>query len=96
MPAGTTVSFTSTNGNIITNPASFTVPNTNQANPSALDGVGKFSIRIESDAQQTSATDANTSQTTYTCSNVRATGDLTVTVKTPSGKTTTSSIVVND
>jgi hypothetical protein len=100
LPAGTTVSFTATNGTIVTSPANFTVLNTNTKTPATSEGVGLFTVLVESDATQTSTstTDATTGviTTTRTCTNTRSSGQLTVTVRTPSGRVSTSSITVTD
>ncbi|MBC7622626.1 MAG: hypothetical protein H7232_04485 [Aeromicrobium sp.] len=92
LPAGTTVSFATTNGTIVTSPASFTVLNTNTKTPVTTEGVGLFTVLVESDASQT--TDPTSGA--RTCSNTRSSGQLTVTVRTPSGRVSTSSITVTD
>jgi hypothetical protein len=95
MPAGTTVTFTSTNGTITSLPVSFTVPNSNARLISTgnLGGVIKFPVSIESDATQSGA---GTMDSPYVCSNTRDSGDLRVTVKVPSGLETIYTISVKD
>lgn len=80
MPAGTTITFTTTNG-ILSGPTSFTVPNTT----TALD----YNITIQSDATQGPSP-------TFTCTNARTIGILTVTVTTPGGTVTTATTNVID
>jgi len=84
MPAGTTITVTTTNGTL-SGPTSFTVPNTT----TAFD----YHITIQSDATQ--ALNA-TPPPTYTCTNAKTIGILTVTVTTPGGITTTATSSVLD
>jgi hypothetical protein len=101
MPAGTTVSFATNNGTIISTPSVFTVPNSSACvNPGTgncpasapslfASSAGAFSVTIESDASQATAAP-------FACTNTRASGSLTVTVKAPSGLETIASINVTD
>jgi hypothetical protein len=95
MPAGTTVTFTATNGTITSLPTSFTVPNSNARLTSTgnLGGVITFPVSIESDATQSGA---GTADSPYVCNNTRSLGDLRVTVKVPSGLETIQTIPVSD
>jgi hypothetical protein len=83
MPAGTTISFTSTNGTIISIPPSFTVLNTSTVVPPT------YTVRMVSDATQGAAP-------ALTCSNSKTSGDFNVTVTTPKGTATYQSVSVND
>jgi hypothetical protein len=98
LPAGTTVSFTATNGTIPASVTStYTVPSTNQrVTTGGADGYGNFAIAVQSDITQTATLNPVSGVTTYTCANTVASGNLIATVKTPSGKTTTFSIPVTD
>lgn len=95
MPAGTTVTFTATNGTITSLPTSFTVPNSNARLTSTgnLGGVIRFLVSIESDVTQSGA---GTTASPYVCNNTRNSGDLRVTVRVPSGLETILSIPVSD
>ena len=82
LPAGTTISFSTTNGAII-NGSSFIVPNTEQ--PSAAGWI--YPIQMVSDVtQEAGVCKVNTARS----------GALTVTVRTPSGVITTASYTVTD
>ena len=82
MPAGTTISFSSSNGTIISIPTSYTVPNTSTMTPPT------YTVRMISDATQ----DPNS----LICSNSKTWGDFAVTVTTPKGTSTYQSVQVND
>lgn len=106
MPAGTAIRFTTTNGGLIdpntgnaTNQVSFTVPTsaacTGSSCPVAApkitsgDRIGSFTVTVQADASQ--------SPTTNACTNTNDTGNLTVTVTSPSGRVSPAvSIVVRD
>jgi hypothetical protein len=106
MPAGTAIRFTTTNGGLIdpntgnaTNQVSFTVPTsaacTGSSCPVAApkitsgDRIGSFTVTVQADASQ--------SPTTNACTNTNDTGNLTVTVTSPSGHVSPAvSIVVRD
>ena len=87
LPAGTTISFSASNGTILSN-ASFIVPNTNE--PSAAAWI--YPVLIQSDATQTSSVDIPP----LSCTNRVTSGLLTVKVTTPLGLITTQSYVIND
>ncbi len=93
LPAGTTVAFASSNGTIVSAPASFTIPNTNLRSPAVVDGVGTFTVTLESNATQTINA---TAPPAFICTNERSAGQVTVTVTTPSGRVSTRSINVDD
>lgn len=82
MPAGTTISFATTNGTITSIPTSYTVQNTSTKTPPT------FLVRMISDATQ----DPNS----LACSNSKTSGDFTVTVSTPKAVSTYASVQVND
>ena len=97
LPAGTTIAFTTTNGTIPSSTATYTVPSTNlRVANGVADGYGNFAVTVQSDITQAATTNPLTGVTTYTCANAVGAGNLTATVKTPSGKTTTFSIPVTD
>jgi len=73
MPAGTTITFSTTNGTILS-AGSFTVPNTSASPPT-------YYVTMISDATQGAGP-------AYTCSNTITTGIFTVTVRTPKEITT--------
>jgi hypothetical protein len=87
LPAGTTISFSTSNGAILSE-TSFTVPNTNE--PSAAAWV--YPVLIQSDATQTSSVDSPP----LSCSNPVTSGQLKVKVTTPMGIITTQSYSVTD
>jgi hypothetical protein len=60
------------------------------------DGYGNFAITVQSDITQTATLNPVSGNTTYTCANTVASGNLIATVKTPSGKTTTFLLQVTD
>ncbi|AMS31684.1 hypothetical protein AEM42_03450 [Betaproteobacteria bacterium UKL13-2] len=93
MPAGTTVSFTTTNGTITSLPTSFTVPNSNVGPSSNASGVITFAVSVESDARQFGS---GTADLPYVCTNTRTSGDLRITVKAPSGLETTATVRIDD
>jgi hypothetical protein len=96
LPAGTTVSFTATNGKIVSDPTSFTIPSNNAKAPS-VEGLDTFTVTMTSDASQTSILNSTTGALqSYACTNASREGNLTMTVKTPSGRVTTRSILVKD
>jgi hypothetical protein len=104
MPVGTTVSFSTTNGAIVSAPQSFVVPNST----ACLLGGGPapgftcpatsavplgtyplaFPVTVQSDATQ--------DKTTLVCSNSKTSGVLTITVTTPKGVATTLQVPVTD
>lgn len=84
MPAGTTVAFATTNGTILSTPTTFTVANTNTLFPAS------YSVTVGSDATQSGTPGS------FTCTNTRSSGSLTVTVTTPRGVQTINSITVTD
>lgn len=97
LPAGTTIAFTTTNGTIPSSTATYTVPSTNlRVVNGVADGYGNFAVTVQSDITQAATTNPLTGVKTYTCANAVGAGNLTATVKTPSGKTTTFSIPVTD
>lgn len=93
MPAGTTVTFTTSNGKITSVPTSFSFPNSNRV-PTAVD---EYPVSLEPDVTQTS-------DAARTCSaNTNSTGTFLVTVATPgvpsqgrAGTTTTVPYTFND
>jgi hypothetical protein len=87
LPAGTTISFSTTNGEILTG-REFVVPNTNE--PSAAAWV--YPVVLISDATQSSALAA----TPLACTNPRGTGALLVKVTTPLGQVTNATFTVLD
>ena len=95
MPAGTTINFATTNGIIpASSTSSYTVPNSSaKITAGAADGVGNFSVTVQSNATQ--STNAFPPPA-FGCANLVSSGQLTATVKTPSGRTTTFSIPVTD
>jgi len=95
MPAGTTINFATTNGTIpASSTSSYTVPNSSaKVNVGAADGVGNFAVTVQSDATQSTNV---TPPPAFGCTNLVSSGQLTATVKTPSGRTTTLSIPVTD
>ncbi|NYE61672.1 hypothetical protein FHW58_002879 [Duganella sp. 1224] len=82
LPAGTQISFTTTNG-ILQSPASITVPNTSSADSSAW----VYTVALLSDASQNSG---------LICTNLQNSGVLTITVTTPNGTVTQFSYPVAD
>lgn len=82
MPAGTTISFGTSNGTILTTPASYTVPSTATLPPT-------FTMVMQSDAVQGTPP-------TLACSNAQAYGIFTVTVRTPKGLASYGTIGVTD
>lgn len=80
MPAGTTIAFATTNGTILT-PASVTVLSTSVNPPPTT-----YTVRMVTDATQSSGT----------CSNSKADGEFKVTVTTPLGMLSYSSVSVTD
>jgi hypothetical protein len=104
MPAGTTVSFSTTNGTIVSSPTSFVVPNSIACLNGAGPGPGficpagsavalgasplGYTVTVKSDATQ--------DNTTLACSNTRPDGVLTVIVTTPKGVTATAQLPVTD
>jgi len=112
LPAGTTVAFATTNGTITSVPNTFTVQNTTAcanpgcANPGVavkcpsgnadllqISGSGLYSVQLQPDWTQFAN---GTPPPAFTCANARDEGVLTATVRTPSGRTTTSTVVVKD
>jgi len=105
MPAGTTVTFSTNNGAIVSAPTSFTVPNSTACLAGSGPAAGficpansaialgssplAYSVTVKSDATQGPGP-------TFTCTNTSAVGTLLVTVTTPLGLVTTTSINVND
>jgi hypothetical protein len=87
LPAGTTISFSTTNGEILTG-KEFVVPNTNE--PSAAAWV--YTVVLISDATQSSAL----AVTPLACTNPRGTGALLVKVTTPLGQVTNATFTVLD
>ncbi len=83
LPEGTTISFTTTNGTILTTPTSYKVPNTSAKIPPT------YPIIMQSDATQSAPP-------TLTCSNAQANGIFTVTVTTPKGLSTYGTIAITD
>jgi hypothetical protein len=104
LPAGTTVSFATTNGNI-TSPASYTVPDSvacvvpGSAKCPARNtelfstDAGRYPVQIEADWTQ-AATPGNPNL--FTCTNTRSSGVLTMTIRTPLGRVTNVLMTVND
>jgi len=99
MPAGTTVSFETSNGAIVdsrgfrlASTANLTVPNSaaGLSESPVANGVRTFPVLIENTASASAAPGP------FTCFNTTPSGVLTATVKTPSGRTTTFSIPVTD
>jgi len=99
MPAGTTVSFETSNGAIVnstgarlTSTGNLTVPNSaaRSSESPVANGVLTFPVLIENTASASAAPGP------FTCTNTTPSGVLTATVKTPSGRTTTFSIPVTD
>ncbi len=99
MPAGTTVSFATSNANIVNSlgfriliTADLTVPNSSASlsQSPVVNGVLTFPVVIENTAS------ASAGPAPFTCFNTTSAGALTATVKTPSGRTTTFSIPVTD
>ena len=84
MPVGTTISFSTTNGTIVSTPTSYTVPNSTALVPPT------YSVTMESDATQSGAA------APYTCTNTRTAGAFEVKVTTPKGVTTYSHTTVTD
>ena len=82
MPAGTTISFTTSNGTILTTPTSYTVPSTSTLPPT-------YTLIMQSDASQDTPP-------LLTCSNAQSNGIFTVTVTTPNNLTTYGTITVAD
>jgi hypothetical protein len=85
LPAGTQISFITSNGTILSN-ASFTVPNTNEPNSA----VWTYGVTVQSDATQTNAAFG------YMCTNNTTSGIFTVKVTTPLGIVTTQSYTITD
>jgi hypothetical protein len=103
MPAGTTVTFSTNNGTLVSQPTTFTVANS----VACLSGAGPaagficpassavalgsaplaYQVTVKSDA---------TVDTAGVCTNTTAIGTLNVTVTTPKGIVSTASIPVND
>lgn len=81
MPAGTTISFSASNGTILTTPTSYTVPNTSTMTPPT------YIVTMQSDATQDG---------TLKCTDTKSNGILTVTVTTPKGLVTYSGTSVTD
>ncbi len=101
MPAGTAISFATSNGVIVSSPTSFIVPNTAAMastfdNVTGTDGAVNFAVTVESDASQTVTPATATTPEVMACTNTRSSGALTATVRTPSGLTTSFSIDVKD
>jgi hypothetical protein len=104
LPAGTTVSFTTSNGTI-TSPASYTVPKSTDclapgsANCPARNidlfstDAGRYPLQIEADWIQ-GATPGNPNL--FTCTNIRSSGVLTMTIRSPLGRVTVIPITVTD
>ncbi|MCE2722743.1 MAG: beta strand repeat-containing protein [Burkholderiales bacterium] len=98
LPAGTTVSFATSNGRITSTPSSFVVPNSAAcfnpgtgscpASAAQLLGseAGRFTVSLQSDAIISGTT----------CTNTNLNGTLTMTVTTPRGVVTTASVSVTD
>lgn len=86
MPAGTTILFSTTNGTIMTTPATYAVPNTSTKSPPT------YPVTIQSDAVQA----GDGTATPYTCTNTKPSGIFTVTVTTPKGVSSYQYTTVND
>lgn len=95
MPAGTTINFATTNGTIpASSTSSYTVSNSSaRVTAGAADGVGNFSVTVQSNATQSTN---SAPPPAFECTNPVSSGQLTATVRTPSGRTTTFSISVTD
>lgn len=89
MPAGTTIDVVSSNGFLIS-PAKITVPSTS-ANAVTNPAVATYGVSIEPDWTQTVAPGP-----TYSCTNARSSGSLTVTVTTPKNLVSTATFTVTD
>jgi len=90
MPAGTTVTFATTNGTLV-GTSSFVVPSTNAkvaTSPTTFD----YTVNLKSDATFTAAVPPAAAF----CTDTTAAGNLTVTVTTPLGVVTTGSVAVNN
>lgn len=85
MPADTAITFSSTNGTILS-PLTFAVPNTSTTSPPG------YAITLKSQVTQSGT---GTVLDPYVCSTPQS-GLLTVTVKTPKGVSTVSSVGVNN
>jgi hypothetical protein len=103
MPAGTTVSFSTSNGTIVSLPTSFIVPNST----ACLSGFGPAGFVCPASSavllgsaplayQVIMKSDATQDATTLVCTNASGAGVLNVTVSTPKGVVTSASIPVND
>ncbi len=105
MPAGTTVTFATTNGTIVSAPTNFVVPNSTACLAGSGPAAGficpaasavalgaaplGYAVTVKSDATQGASP-------TFACTNASPVGVLTVTVTTPKGLATSTSIPVND
>lgn len=101
MPAGTTISVETTNGTIEVEPASPVPDNIGCVHgdsdfpgcPADAPDLGLYAVVLTSDATQS---DNSSPPPTYTCTNSKASGLLTVTVTSPKGLSTFRSYTVTD
>jgi len=93
MPAGSTISFATTNGTITT-ASSFVVPNTS-ANVLSSPATFDYTVGLASDATYTAVV-AGPPVVPASCADATPGGLLSVTVTTPSGVVTTSSVMVTN
>lgn len=104
MPAGTTVAFSTSSNGTITSSASYTVPNTNGKgncagagfSPPGSGGFGDIPVTMKSDATWTPADPTTVPPTAAKCADITHNGTFTVTVTTPKGVVTTSTMAVID
>lgn len=89
LPAGTEITISASNGEIVSGEASYTVPNTNDSSQANW----IHTVLIHSDATQVESAAA---PGTYVCNDRAKSGALNVKVVTPLGVITTSSFNVND
>jgi len=90
MPVGTTITFATTNGTLL-GTISFVVPNTN-ANVATSPAAFDYTVNLKSDATFTAAVPPAAAF----CTDATALGNLTVTVTSPLGVVSTSSVAVNN
>jgi hypothetical protein len=92
MPEGTTISFSTTNGQIMTTPTTYEVPSTSARS------LATYPVTIQSDATQSSrfGTGTSTSPYYYLCYNTKPSGIFTVTVTTPKGVASYQYVTVID